>query len=105
VITPPGSELWSWATPLTQAASPLVTPFFSTDGYNNMIINYVFTTGTTTMTVEGSNDGTTLEATRTYTAPGASPATVGVKHPVRPAAAGADSGGRDVTSVFVKASA
>jgi len=105
VITPPGSELWSTAAALTVAASPLVTPWFSTDGYNNLILSYVFTGGTTAMTVEGSGDAATLDSTRTYTAVGASPATVLVKHRFirfRLVQTTADAA---VTSVFVKTSA
>ena len=103
--TAPGTELWNTVAPLTVAASPLVTGWFSTDGFNNVILTYVFTTGTTTMTVEGSGDAVTLDSTRTYTAVGASPATVAVKHRYirfRFVQTVADA---TVTSVFVKTSA
>lgn len=105
MITPPGSELWFNDAPLTTAASPLVTGWFSTDGFNNVILNYVFTGGTTTMTVEGSGDASTLDAGRTYTAVGASPATVGVKHRFIRFRLVQTTANATVTSVFVKTSA
>jgi hypothetical protein len=104
MVIAPGSEIWSTVTPLTQAASPLVTPWISTDGYLKLVLAYVFTTGTTAMTVEGSGDAITQDTTRPYAAVGASPATVAVMHRFvrfRLVQTVADA---TVTSVFVKSS-
>ena len=82
-LTPPGWKVWEQVTPVTVAASPLVSPWFDTSGFTNMLISYVFTnsTGTTTLTVEGSFDGSTQETDITYAAVGATPATVQVVTP------------------------
>ncbi|HEX7163333.1 MAG TPA: hypothetical protein VF223_19110 [Trebonia sp.] len=79
---PPGSELWSSSAPLTVAASPLVTPWFPTDGFLKVVLAWVFTnsTGGTTMTIEGSGDAVTQDTTLTYAALSASPQTVPVLH-------------------------
>jgi hypothetical protein len=68
--TQPGYKIWETATPLTTAASPLVTGWFDTTGYTTLQVTAVIanSTGTTTFTVEGSFDGSTLDATMTYTA-------------------------------------
>jgi hypothetical protein len=83
MATLPGWKVWDWVTPVTLALSPVVTGWFDTTGYTNLLVSYVFTesTGTTTLTVEGSFDGTTLETDITYAAVGASPATVQVLTP------------------------
>ncbi len=82
-LTPTGWKVWEQVAPVTVAASPLVSPFFDTTGYTNLLISYVFTnsTGTTTLTVEGSFDGTTQETDIVYAAVGATPATVQVTTP------------------------
>jgi hypothetical protein len=82
-LTPPGWKVWDQVTPVTVAASPLVSPWFDTSGYTNMLVSYVFTnsTGTTTLTVEGSFDGSTQETDITYAAVSATPATVQVLTP------------------------
>jgi hypothetical protein len=72
-ITAPGSKLWASYTPLTVANSPLVTGWLDTDGFTNLVLAYVFTGGTTVMTVEGSADEVTLDTTHTYAALAASP--------------------------------
>lgn len=71
----PGSKIWGTVAPLTVAASPLVTSWFDTDGYTNIVLAYIFTGGTTVMTVEGSGDAESLEATHAYAALAASPVT------------------------------
>ncbi len=58
----PGERIWVQLAPLTQAASPLVTAWFDTTGYTNVLPSYKFTTGTTVMTAEGSFDGSALDA-------------------------------------------
>lgn len=80
---PPGWKLWEQTAPVTVAQSPLVSPWFDTTGFTNLFISYVFTnsTGTTVLTVEGSFDGSTQETDITYSAVGATPATVAVLHP------------------------
>ena len=69
--------------PVTVAQSPLLSGWIDTTGYTNLLISYVFTnsTGTTTLTVEGSFDGSTLESDITYAAVGATPATVQIVTP------------------------
>ena len=81
--TPPGYKVWDYITPATLALSPIVSGWFDTTGYTNLLVSYVFTnsTGTTTLTVEGSFDGSTLETDITYAAVAATPATVQVVTP------------------------
>jgi hypothetical protein len=81
--TAPGYKVWEQTAAVTLAASPVVSPWFDTTGYTNLFISYVFTqsTGLTTLTVEGSFDGSTQETDITYAAVGASPATVAVLTP------------------------
>ena len=71
----PGWKIWENTTPLTTAASPLVTGWFETTGFTNVLLAYVFTTGTTVMTIEGSFDGATLDSTMAYAALAAAPQT------------------------------
>ena len=82
-FTPPGMKVWEQTAPVTVAVSPLVSGWFDTTGYGNLFISYVFTnsTGTTTLTVEGSFDGTAQETDIVYAAVPATPATVAVLHP------------------------
>jgi hypothetical protein len=69
--TAPGYKVWENTVPLTTAASPLVTGWFDTTGYTTLQVAAVLTnsTGTTTLTVEGSFDGATLDSTMTYATP------------------------------------
>jgi len=71
----PGDRIWGQVTPVTVALSPVVTGWFDTTGYTNLLLSYVFTnsTGLTTMTIEGSLDGATLDTDMTYAALAASP--------------------------------
>ena len=73
--TLPGNRLWEWPTPVTVALSPVVSGWFDTTGFTNMLLSYVFTntTGTTTPTIEGSFDGVNLDTDMTYAALAASP--------------------------------
>ena len=73
--TPPGYKVWEQVVPVTVAASPLVSAWFDTTGYTTLLLTYVFTnsTGTTTPTIEGSFDGSTLDTDMTYAALAASP--------------------------------
>jgi len=73
-VTAPGWKVWEYITPVTVAGSPVVSGWFDTSGYTNP-------TGTTTLTVEGSFDGSTQETDIVYAAVGATPATVAVLHP------------------------
>jgi len=81
--TPAGYKIWEQTAAVTVASSPVVSGWYDTTGYTNLFISYVFTnsTGTTTLTVEGSFDGSTQETDITYAAVGATPATVAVLHP------------------------
>lgn len=79
-VTPPGYKVWENTTPLTTAASPLVSGWYDTTGYTQVLLTYVLAGGTTALTVEGSFDGVNLDSTMTYSAVGASPATVTVQH-------------------------
>jgi hypothetical protein len=73
--TPPGWKVWEQTATVTVAASPVVSGWFDTTGYTNLLLTYVFTnsTGSTTLTVEGSFDGGTLDTDMTYSALAASP--------------------------------
>ncbi len=74
-VTLPGYKVWENTAPLTTAASPLVTGWIETTGFTNLLLAYVFTTGTTVMTVEGSFDGSTLDSTMAYASLAAAPQT------------------------------
>ena len=75
MATLPGFRVWEMNTPATVAASPIVTGWYDTTGYTTLLLTYVFTnsTGTTTPTIEGSFDGSTLDTDMTYAALAASP--------------------------------
>lgn len=66
--TLPGYKVWENTAALTTAASPLVSPWFDTTGYTTLLVHAVIanSTGSTTLTVEGSFDGATLDSTMTY---------------------------------------
>lgn len=68
--TPPGYKVWENTAALTTAASPLVSPWYDTTGYTTLLVCGVIanSSGTTTFTVEGSFDGSTLDSTMTYAA-------------------------------------
>jgi len=83
--TPTGYKVWEYITPATTALSPIVTGWFDTTGYTTLQLTYVFTnsTGTTTPTIEGSFDGSTLDTDMVYAALAASPQiTTGVQVPI-----------------------
>lgn len=84
-LTLPGQKLYENSAALAVGAPAVLTPFMDTTGYTTLLLSYIFTnsTGTTTMTVEGSFDGVTLDSTNPYAALPASPqagATVIVMH-------------------------
>lgn len=66
-FTPPGTEIWENAAAL--AVGTLLTGFYDTTGYGNILLTAVIanSTGTTTFTIEGSFDGVTLDSTMVYT--------------------------------------
>jgi len=68
-VTNPGYKVWENTVPVTTGASPLVTGWYETTGYTTLLICAVIanSTGSTTLTVEGSFDGATLDSTMTYT--------------------------------------
>ena len=74
-LTLPGIKIWENTAPLTTAASPLVTNWIDTTGFTNVVLAYVFTTGTTVMTIEGSFDSVNLDSTMPYAALAAAPQT------------------------------
>jgi hypothetical protein len=69
--TPPGYRLWEYFTPLTQAASPLTSPWIDASGFSQVVPGFKFTGGTSTASIEASVDGTNLDAdlTTLYSAP------------------------------------
>lgn len=64
--TPPGYKIFEYFTPVTVAASPFVSPWIDTTGYTQVFCWGAFAGGTTTVTIEGSFDGSTLDADATY---------------------------------------
>jgi hypothetical protein len=66
-FTPPGSKIWENAVALI--AGTTLTGFYDTTGYTTVFLSAVIanSTGTTTFTIEGSFDGSTLDATMVYT--------------------------------------
>jgi hypothetical protein len=76
----PGLRLFENVVPLTTAASPEVSGWMDTTGFTTILPYFTFTTGTTTFTIEGSFDGSTLDSDITYTAP-VSGTAMDVKHP------------------------
>ena len=67
--TPPGYTLWEWTTPLTQAASPLQSPWIDTAGYTQVVPFFIFAGGTSTVALQGAFDGATADADFGYSAP------------------------------------
>lgn len=77
--TPPGYKIWENTAALTTAASPLLSGFFDTTGYTQILPYFTFAGGTTVFTVEGSFDGSTQDTTLTYGSP-ASGTAMNVQH-------------------------
>jgi hypothetical protein len=65
----PGYKLWEWTTPLTQAASPLLSAWFDTTGYTTLLPFMISAGGTTVYGIDGSFDGTNADADFAYAAP------------------------------------
>ena len=69
----PGYTIWEYnnSPVLTVAASPLLSPWFDSTGYTKVLPSFKFTGGTSTLSIEGSWDGITLDAdlTTLYSAP------------------------------------
>src|SRR5258708_39946099 len=65
--TPPGYTIFESTAVL--GVGTVLSPFADTTGFTNMFLECVIanSTGTTTLTIEGSFDGTTLDATMPYT--------------------------------------
>ena len=62
----PGYHIWQYTAPvLTTAASPLLSPWFATEGYTSVLPVYKFTGGTSVITFDGSFDGSTVDADMT----------------------------------------
>ena len=66
-FTSPGSKIWENAAVLV--AGTTLTGFYDTTGYTTILLSAVIanSTGTTTFTIEGSFDGSTLDSTMVYT--------------------------------------
>jgi len=68
-------------TPLTTAASPLVSPWVQvSDDMSQVVPVFAFTGGTSVHSIEGSFDGITLDTSVTYAAPTTATA-FAVQHP------------------------
>ena len=88
-MTPPGYKIFENTVALTTAGSPYVSGWFDSTGFTTVLITCVIanSTGTTTYTMEGSFDGSTLDSTMTYTIAGNTASTaaggtaVVVQHP------------------------
>ena len=88
-MTPPGFKIWENAAALGVGNPAVLTGFYDTTGYTTVLISCVIanSTGTTTYTMEGSFDGSTLDSTMTYTIAGNTASTaaggtaVVVQHP------------------------
>jgi hypothetical protein len=80
----PGAKIWSTNVPTTTAASPVVSGWFDTTGYTQIVAtNFAAnSTGTTAVTLEGSFDGSTLDTDVSYGAALASSATAVIVIPV-----------------------
>ena len=57
-----GYRVFEWQTAVTQAASPATTPFIDTAGFTRVLPFFATAGGTTVITIEGSTDGSTLDA-------------------------------------------
>lgn len=68
-VTPPGYKVWENAAAL--GVGTTLTGFYDTTGYTSVLLSAVIanSTGSTTFTIEGSFDGSTLDSTMTYTPP------------------------------------
>lgn len=84
MATLPGYKIWSTTTALTTAASPLVTAWFDTTGFTQIVVSYFAanSTGATALTVEGSFDGSTQDTDISYGAALTSSATAATVVPV-----------------------
>jgi hypothetical protein len=69
--TLPGYKIWEYYTPLTVAASPLLSPWFDTTGYTQVVPAWKFTGGAQAFSLDASLDGVNLDADMTtlYSAP------------------------------------
>lgn len=65
--TPPGYTVWESTAVL--GVGTVLSPFMDTAGYTQLFLECVIanSTGSTTFTIEGSFDGSTLDATMPYT--------------------------------------
>ncbi len=67
----PGYKIWEYYTPLTVAASPLLSPWIDTTGFTTVFPSWKFTGGTQVFSIDASIDGTTADADMSalYSAP------------------------------------
>lgn len=62
-----GTVLWTLTTPVTTAASPVTSPWISTDGVSQVYVIGVAAGGTTVVTLEWSFDGANVDTDITAT--------------------------------------
>jgi len=59
----PGFHIWEYnGPPITTALSPLLSPWFDTQGYTTIMPVFKFTTGTSVHSIVGSWDGLSADA-------------------------------------------
>ena len=68
-VTPPGFKIFESTAVLAVASPAVLSGFYDTTGYTTILLSAVIanSTGSTTFTIEGSFDGSTLDSTMTYT--------------------------------------
>lgn len=60
---------WTWNTPLVVVSSPLLSGWFEASDYTSVVPWFAFAGGTSVHSIEGSMDGSTLDADFVYGAP------------------------------------
>ena len=65
----PGDVLWENSAVITTAASPLLSPWIPTAGFTQVLPLFVFAGGTSVHSIQGSVDGSTVDADYVYAAP------------------------------------
>ena len=65
----PGALLWQNLAVITTAASSLLSPWIPTTSFSRVLPFFAFAGGTSVHSIEGSFDGSTVDADLTYSAP------------------------------------
>src|SRR5512132_1037659 len=68
-VLQPGALLWQNTTVITVANSPLLSPWINVAGFSRVLPFFVFAGGVSTHSIEGSFDGSAVDADLTYAAP------------------------------------